>query len=214
MAKICMISVNHSPLDDRIFYKEACTLRDSGHHLFMICGADAQGIMYDMGHLTPLNTAHQEVVYFNDIPTYPIKHPQGIYDRLAKKIFKGKFYAQYISRAIHINADVYHAHEPESFYLGLQIAKATGAKVIFDAHESYAGVTLKERWIKWRYIKKTKVSYCGKSPHARSFGKHTAQNRKHRDIQCRRIKIVSQKQKTSAPEPVYYYDCTRRIPPL
>lgn len=153
MAKICMISVNHSPLDDRIFYKEALSLKDAGHELSMICRADENGIMYDMGNTKALNDTGVEAIFFQGIPAYPIKSPQSFSNRILKKIFKGSFYSDYISKGISINADVYHAHEPESYYLGLQIAAKTGAKVIFDSHESFTTGTKKEQWIKKRYLK-------------------------------------------------------------
>lgn len=152
MAKICMISVNHSPLDDRIFYKEAKTLQNAGHELSMICRADENGVMFDMGNTIKLNTSEQTELDFDGIKTYPIKSPFTKLDKTLKKFFKGPFYYDFIAKAIEIDADVYHAHEPESYYIGLQIAKKNGAKVVFDSHESYATGTAKEMWIKNRYL--------------------------------------------------------------
>lgn len=148
-----MISVNHSPLDDRIFYKEAMTLKSAGHTLSMICRADADGIMFDMGNKSSLNTITQKEIVFNGIQAYPIASPSGTVNTVLKKIFKGEFYDKFIETAIQINADVYHAHEPESYYIGLQIAKKNGAKVVFDSHESYTTGTPKEVWVKNQYLK-------------------------------------------------------------
>ncbi|MGB0806616.1 MAG: glycosyltransferase [Salibacteraceae bacterium] len=156
MAKICMISVNHSPLDDRIFYKEALTLKKAGHKISQICRADEQGIMYDMGNITPLNKPGDDCVLFEGIKTFPIPTPCNTVQKLLKKVFKGSFYAHFIETGVNINADVYHAHEPESFYLGLKIANITGAKVIFDSHESYTTGTKKEVWIQKKYLKDLK----------------------------------------------------------
>jgi glycosyltransferase involved in cell wall biosynthesis len=156
MAKICMISVNHSPLDDRIFYKEAMTLKSVGHTITMICRADENGVMYDMGNKIPLNTEEQKEVSFNEIIAYPIASPTGTINTVLKKVFKGEFYNKFIEKAIEIDADVYHAHEPESFYIGLQIAKKNGAHIIFDSHESYTTGTPKEIWIKNQYLKDLK----------------------------------------------------------
>ena len=147
-----MISVNHSPLDDRIFYKEAITLKNAGHELSMICRADENGIMFDMGHSTPLNTSDQDEIVFQGITAYPIRSPFSQFAKTLKKIFKGPFYHDFIAKAVEIDADVYHAHEPESYYIGLQIAKINGAKVIFDSHESYTTGTIKERWIKKNHL--------------------------------------------------------------
>lgn len=147
-----MISVNHSPLDDRIFYKEALTLQKAGHEVSMICRADQNGVMFDMGNTIALNSKDTEMVTFQGIHTYPIKSPSSVLDKLLKKVFRGSFYSDFITSGVKVNADVYHAHEPESFYLGLKIAKKTGAKVIFDSHESYTSGTKKELWIKKRYL--------------------------------------------------------------
>ena len=147
-----MISVNHSPLDDRIFYKEAKTLQNVGHQITMICRADENGIMFDMGGITPLNTQGETSKEFDGITAHGIKSPFSKIDKTLKKFFKGPFYYDFIAKAVEINADVYHAHEPESYYIGLQIAKNTGAKVIFDSHESYTTGTSKEIWIKNRYL--------------------------------------------------------------
>ena len=149
-----MISVNHSPLDDRIFYKEAKTLQNTGHEMSMICRADEKGIMYDMGNTTPLNKPNQKQIIFEGIPTYVVTSPTSKVNKLLKKVFKGRFYQDFIKKAIEVNADVYHAHEPESYYIGLQIAKVNGAKIVFDSHESYTTGTAKEIWIKNRYLNK------------------------------------------------------------
>jgi hypothetical protein len=140
-------------LDDRIYYKEAKTLQAAGHQLSMICRADETGVFYDMGNTIPLNNPSEKVIDFEGIPAYPIASPFNLFDKTLKKVFRGKFYTNYIQQAIEIDADVYHAHEPESFYIGLQIAKKTGAKVLFDSHESFTTGTSKEIWIKNKYLK-------------------------------------------------------------
>ncbi len=147
-----MISVNHSPLDDRIFYKEAKTLQSAGHDLSMICRANENGILYDMGNTISLNKPNQLELSFEGIPTYAIKSPFSKINKTLKKFFKGPFYFDFIAKAIEVNADVYHAHEPESYYIALQIAKQNGAKVVFDSHESYTTGTAKEIWIKNRHL--------------------------------------------------------------
>lgn len=148
-----MISIDHSPLDDRIYYKEAMTLKAAGHELTMICRADEFGVMYDMGHHLPLNIPNQTEVEFDGILAYPIKSPHGTFNKVLNKVFKGQFFTDFIRKAVEIKADVYHAHEPVSFYIGLQIAKHINAKIVFDSHESYTTGTPKEIWIKNRYLK-------------------------------------------------------------
>ena len=151
-----MISIDHSPLDDRIFYKEALTLKNAGHELSMICKADETGVLYDMGNTIPLNIPNQTEVEFKDVLVYPIKDSKNTFNKALNKVFKGRFFTDFINKAVEINADVYHAHEPVSFYIGLQIAKRIKTKVVFDSHESYTTGTPKELWIKKRYLKELK----------------------------------------------------------
>ncbi len=152
MAKICMISIDHSPLDDRIYYKEALTLQKAGHEVTMICRADKYGVMYDMGGTVPLNIPNQTEVEFENIIAYPIKSPKSSINKALNKVFKGKFFTDFIEKAVEIEADVYHAHEPVSYYIGLQIAKRIKTKLVFDSHESFTTGTPKEIWIKNRYL--------------------------------------------------------------
>ncbi len=152
MAKVCMISVYHSPLDDRIFYKEALTLQRAGHAVSMICRSDENGVMYDMGGSKAINKPGEDKCTLEGVTTYAIKTPTTIIDKLLKKVLLGSFYKNYVSKAVEIDADIYHAHEPESFYLGLLITKQNGAKLVYDAHEAFSGGTLKERWLRFRYF--------------------------------------------------------------
>jgi hypothetical protein len=156
MAKICMISIDHSPLDDRIFYKEALSLKASGHELSMICRGNEKGVLFDMGGTTPLNSENSLSMEFQGIQTYSISSPTGTLTKLSYKFLKGEFFEAFIKKGIEIQADVYHAHEPVSFYIGYQISQRTGAKVVFDSHESLVSGTPKEKWIKRFYYPKLK----------------------------------------------------------
>jgi glycosyltransferase involved in cell wall biosynthesis len=154
MAKICMISVDHSPIDDRIFYKEAMTLSSNGHEVSMICKADDQGVCYDMGGKTALNNPDEKSFAIEGIECHAISFSSDRIQRLLFKLLKGQFVKEYLAKGIEIGADVYHAHEPVSFYLGYQITKKNGAKLIFDAHESWRSGTKKEMWIQRNYLSK------------------------------------------------------------
>ncbi len=47
-------------------------------------------------------------------------------------------------KGIEINADVYHAHEPQSLYIAQEISSENGAKVIYDAHEPWINIPKKD----------------------------------------------------------------------
>jgi glycosyltransferase involved in cell wall biosynthesis len=149
-----MISVDHSPIDDRIFYKEAMTLSSNGHEVSMICKADDQGVCYDMGGKTALNNPDEKSFAIEGIECHAISFSSDRIQRLLFKLLKGQFVKEYLAKGIEIGADVYHAHEPVSFYLGYQITKKNGAKLIFDAHESWRSGTKKEMWIQRNYLSK------------------------------------------------------------
>ena len=129
------------------------TLKAAGHELTMICRADEFGVMYDMGNNLALNIPNQTEVEFDGILAYPIKSPHGAFNKVLNKVFKGQFFKDFVAKAVELKADVYHAHEPVSFYIGLQIAKRIKTKIVFDSHESYTTGTPKEIWIKNRYLK-------------------------------------------------------------
>lgn len=151
-----MLSIQHSPLDDRIFFKEALSLKQAGFEVSQIVCASENGAVYDMGNSNILNPELNLKLEFEGIKTYAIKRPNTITDKLLYKVFKGSFFRNYIDQGVKINADVYHTHEPVSYYLGTKIADITGAKVIFDSHESYTTGTPKEKWILKTQIKKLK----------------------------------------------------------
>lgn len=151
-----MLSINHSPLDDRIFYKEAISLQNAGFDLYQIVCGTSNGAVYDMGNTTLLNPDLNKELHFNQIPTFVIPAPADSINKMLYKIFKGSFFNQYIQKGIEIKADVYHAHEPVTFYLATKIAAKTGAKVVFDSHESYTTGTPKERYILKTQIRKLK----------------------------------------------------------
>ena len=153
--KICMISVAHTAKDDRIFFKESLSLQKAGFEVINMVGTNSQGEIKDMSGEV-LNSKEESCVDIEGIKTIGIPEINGTKERLLKKAFRGRFYQNYIQRALEEKADVYHAHEPQSFWLALEISKQNGAKVIFDAHESWRTGSPKDMFIKGKYLRHLK----------------------------------------------------------
>ena len=63
------------------------------------------------------------------------------------KIGAGRCWKEFINKAIEINADVYHAHEPQTAFIGLKIQQKTNTKLIYDAHDPWIFSRSIKEWI-------------------------------------------------------------------
>ncbi len=154
MARICMITTEHTPDDDRIFHKEAKSLLKAGHELFILCVADAEGRIWSMGKREVLNPDGSLTLELEGVQVYAVKGPANYMEVTLKKFFSGGFLKRFVKTGKSFNADVYHAHEPVSFYLAYQMAEGRSEKIVFDSHESWVGGTPRERWVKRFYLSK------------------------------------------------------------
>lgn len=111
--KICMLTTGHNALDDRIFFKEACSLKK---------------VYNDITIIAPdKNKKYSE----QGINIIGIKEPNSLMDRF-------KIIDELIEEAIKAQADVYHFHDYEILFKILKIKKyLPNAKIIYDAHEYY-----------------------------------------------------------------------------
>ena len=144
--KVCMITSLHSPKDDRIFFKEALSLKNKGFELSVLCLTDENGFLKDMS-ANVLNTEGEQTITIDDVKIFGIKKQSGFFQKLLHKIGKGKSWQAFINKAKEINADVYHAHEPQTAFIGLKIQKQTNAKLIYDAHEPWIFSRSIKEWI-------------------------------------------------------------------
>lgn len=110
--KICHITTVHTSKDVRIFYKECSSLAKLGHEV----------------HLVVLNGKTEKENNVNIVGV------ETEYNSRLKRMWTGtkKVYKE----ALHINADVYHFHDPEFLFHGIKLYRK-GKKVIYDAHEDY-----------------------------------------------------------------------------
>lgn len=111
--KVCHVTSVHSRYDTRVFYKECTSLAKAGFDVTLLV-ADGQPE-------EALNGVH-----ILSTATRP-------HSRL-KRILKSS--SAIFSKALEINAVIYHLHDPELLPLGVKL-KRIGKKVIFDSHENY-----------------------------------------------------------------------------
>jgi len=122
--KVCMITALHSPKDDRIFYKQATSLKNKGFEVSILCLADENGKIKDMSGKV-INANNEEEIICDGIKIICIKKQSGFFQKILHKFAKGKCWGNFIKKAIEINADVYHAHEPQTAFIGLKIQSQT-----------------------------------------------------------------------------------------
>lgn len=112
MVSVCHLSSAHTRYDVRIYMKECRSLAMAGYAVFFVV-ADGQG------------DEIKEGVSIRDVGV-----SKGRLSRMLKTT-KNVF-----NQAKHLDADVYHLHDPELIPVGLKLRKL-GKTVIFDAHEDF-----------------------------------------------------------------------------
>ena len=109
--KITHLTSAHPRYDTRIFIKECNSLSKVEHYEVGLIVADGKG---------------DETK--NNIVIYDVGKPQGRINRIFKTTKK------VLQKALELDSDIYHLHDPELIPVGLKLKKM-GKKVIFDAHE-------------------------------------------------------------------------------
>lgn len=120
--KICHLTNVHSPLDQRIYYKEAQSLAAAG---------------YDVTVIGPGDDALAGVRQGVRICTIP--RPGSAWERLTNLL-------RLMQKSWSTRADLYHLHDPELLPVGL-LLRLLGKKVIYDCHEHYPQVAFARHWI-------------------------------------------------------------------
>jgi glycosyltransferase involved in cell wall biosynthesis len=105
---ICQITTVHNRFDDRIFYKQCVSLVDKGFKVYLVANAPKNAIE-------------------NGVEIIPLSE---------KKNRIGRFFNMFSAfiKALKIQADIYHLHDPELLIIGF-LLKFAGKKVVFDFHE-------------------------------------------------------------------------------
>lgn len=111
--KICILTTGHHALDNRIFYKQALSLRKRYEDITLIVPD------------TKAEQMHQGIRIIG------VPRANSLYGRF-------KLGDSIVAKAIEINADVYHFHDFELIYKVGRIRKALPkSKLIYDVHEHY-----------------------------------------------------------------------------
>lgn len=111
MVKVCHVTSAHNPMDERIFYKECVSLARFGYEVYLV----------EAG-----NSGEKLGVHLIGCGEKPLNR----FDRMTK-------WARHVcKKALEINADIYHLHDPELLLFAMMFKK-NEKKVIFDSHEIY-----------------------------------------------------------------------------
>lgn len=123
MKKVCHITTVHKQRDTRIFIKECCSLARSGYDttLLVLNGKSekAEGVEI-ISVDVPLKTRFTRIFRAAD---------------------------QVLEKAVSLQADLYHFHDPELLRIARKLKKRTGAKIVYDTHEDLPKQILDKHWI-------------------------------------------------------------------
>ncbi len=111
MVKVCFISTVHNALDNRIFYREACSLQSAGYDIHIIAIHGAEEVR-------------------QGIKIVPLKR--------TRRSLRPTLWWKALRLAVKMKAQIYHIHDPELLLISPIIRLMTGGAVIYDIHESVA----------------------------------------------------------------------------
>lgn len=107
--KVCLLTSGHQPFDVRIFHKESKSLVKAGYDVTLIAQHDKEEIV-------------------DGVKIVNLQKPRNRIERMTKTVWSA------YRKAVHVDADIYHFHDPELMPIALRLRRR-GKKAIFDIHE-------------------------------------------------------------------------------
>ena len=120
--RICHITSVHNYNDTRITLKECVSLKEAGNEVHLV-------------------TINEKDLKYKGIYIHGLKRKRQ--SRIKRIISSSK---QFYKKALEIDADIYHFHDPELIPLGKKLIKK-GKKVIYDVHEDVPRQIMSKYWI-------------------------------------------------------------------
>ncbi|MBH1942047.1 glycosyltransferase [Mobilitalea sibirica] len=136
MIKVCHVTSAHNRYDVRIFEKQCVSLAQNGFNISLLVNDDLQ----------------DEIKKGVKIISSKFR-PRNRIDRFINS--RNKLY----KKAIELDADIYHLHDPDLLLLGSKLLKLN-KKVIFDSHEDVPETIMEKHWIPSVYRRLIKFIYC------------------------------------------------------
>ena len=109
--RVCIISSVHTALDNRVFYREARTLKCAGYEVTVAA-------------VHPRQSDSRHGIRIVGLPKVSRWKRPVLWHRLWKVIHETR-------------AEIIHFHDPELLLLGIVLRFTTGKRTIYDVHESY-----------------------------------------------------------------------------